>query len=396
MLGLILLLVFAVNAAALAMGPARVEYIFKPNMSGSFKLYVTENAGEETDIVMYAEGDLAQYITDISPPNFTLKPGQRQEVIYSFQMPESVPKFGRNETLVIAKTGTLGRKRFGQFMAVVAVGHQFWVHVPYPYRYAEAAIKTENVAIGIIEQKQPVFFDVRITNLGSEDLNTILNFEILSPDGRSIKRFPPRTDSIAKVDTKIEQYDWLVDDNTTIKPGIYKARVRLEYGGDKPYIDESEFKIGSVIVVPKSIEHDDIHVGEVGKIKVILDSLWGNVIPGVYSIGYLFEEGTTSPSVGQTSTSSSMDMSPWSTASVEFFLDARTLKAKTYDLNVVSYFGSARASQIFKVDIKPKVEAPVPKQEPSKTESTIYLFAIIAALLIVVIALTFLVFRKKK
>ncbi|MDO8625215.1 MAG: hypothetical protein Q7R47_03965, partial [Candidatus Diapherotrites archaeon] len=206
-----LLLCVSVDLFALGMGPSRVEYYFRPGLSGTFTVHIKENAGEEMEIVMYAEGDLAEYVTDISPNNFTLHASEVKDVTYTFKLPETLPKFGRNDTLIIAKTAaTSARQRGSQFAAIVAIGHQFWVHVPYPYLYAESTLTTENVELEVIRNRQPVFFDVRLTNLGSEDLNaTRLTFSIRSPSGEVLSDFPERINDLAKGVPKVEEYDWI-------------------------------------------------------------------------------------------------------------------------------------------------------------------------------------------
>jgi len=395
-LAFVFLLLFAVQVQALAMGPARVEYIFKPGMQGEFTLKVTENAGEQTSIVMYAEGELAEYITDISPSNFTLKAHETRDVIYKFKLPESLPKYGRNETLVIAKTASLQRQRFGQFTATVAIGHQWWVHVPYPYKYAEATVRTENVPLSVILDKQPMFFDVRITNLGSEDLQTALTFEIKSPEGKTLKKFAPRNNPLPLRESKIEEFDWIPEDPSSIRPGIYSTVAKVEFGGDKPTIAGGDFKIGTVAVVPQSIEHENIYSDEIGKIQVRLESLWGNQIQGIYSDAYLLEEGSTNTAaLKKTSASNTINMDSWSTGEVEMFLDARGIPAKTYDLNVVSYFGTAHASKIFKLEIKPKRENPT-EPKPERDNSQLYLLGVIGLLFAIILALAFVAFRKRK
>ncbi len=388
------LLLFAVQVQALAMGPARVEYIFKPGMSGEFTLKVIENAGEQTSIVMYAEGDLAEYITDISPSNFTLKAQETKDVVYKFRLPESLPKYGRNETLVIAKTAALQRQRFGQFIASVAIGHQWWVHVPYPYKYAEAIVRSENIPLSVILDRQPAFFDVRITNLGSEDLQTALTFEIRNSEGKILKKFAPRNNPLALRESKIEEFDWLPDNPDAIRPGVYSAIATVEFGGDKPTKNDSGFKIGTVSIVPQSIESEGIYSEEIGKIKITLESLWGNPIQGVYSDAYLLEEGGSSV-LKKTSLSNTINIDSWSKGLVEVFLDTGGIPPKTYDLNVVSYFGTAHASKIFKLEIKPKRETPT-EPKPEGDNSQLYLLGVIGALFVIILALAYFALRKRK
>jgi hypothetical protein len=388
-----MLFLLSASVTALSLGPARVEWVFKPGLEGHFDLTVTENTGKPVDIVMYAEGELSPYVT-ITPTNFHLDARQSKGVTYSFKLPESFSGYGRKEALIIAKE-SIDRTRTGQIGAVVAIGHQFWVHVPYPYRYAEATIQAENIALDLVRQKQPAFFDVRISNLGSEDLDTELSFELRAPNGEIVKRFDPRVIALAKGESKVAEFDWIADDPTALEGGVYLAQAHLAFDGNAPTDAQAEFKIGDEQVDATALTPSPFFLGEIARLEVTLDSLWGNALEDVYAQGILLNESGTV--IRNTVPSQSVEILPWGTRTVELFLDTKDLEAKTYDFNVSVRFGSKTTSKVFRLDVreKPLTEGTGTVSAP---DSGLLLIggALIALLVLVIVGMGFLLVKKKK
>ena len=379
----------------LAVGPARVEWIYRPGLEGSFTLTVTENSGKEADIVMYAENGFSENVT-ISPTNFHLNPFETRYVTYSFKLPESSESYGRNETLIVAREVIDRRARSGQVGAAVAIGHQFWVHIPFPYRFASAAISTENVALDVVKSGNPVFFDVRSTNLGSEDLNVTLFFDVRNAQGRAIGSFPSRNFSLAKGQSKVDEFDWMAENPSQISGGVYTAKATLEFGGDKPFEATQDFKIGEIRVEPTKISPTG-YVEEITKVETQIDSLWGSPIPNVWVQGFLLDK--TGTAIRNTVPSQSVEMTPWGNRTMDLFLDTHSVPPDTYDFNVVVHMEEKIISKAFPLELKTRpATEPVNAEEPeTELDPNVLMISggVILLLLLVVAALGYLVLKKK-
>ncbi|MDD4082349.1 MAG: hypothetical protein PHD05_03080 [Sphaerochaetaceae bacterium] len=335
------------TAFSLSVGPGRVEYLYKPGLEGEFNLTITENTGRPVDLVVYAEGSLAEYIT-ISTPNFHLNANEVKVISYSFKLPDDLNSFGRNENLIIVKTTIPPKERTSTISAAVAIAHQFWVHVPFPKVFIEPRLKVENVTLESVKSGDPIFLDVTLINLGSEDAPSKIDFLIKNSKGEVIYRFEPREKLVKKGEQEIVQYDWYVENPSQAEAGIYTAVANVDFSGDKPTSASGEFKIGVATVLPKSVKVNEFELGQIAKIEVMLESIWSSPIPGAYAKIFLLNE--SKEVIRNPSPSASVTVSAWDEMPVEIFLDTSGLDKKVYDMNVVIYFSNRETSKIFKFD----------------------------------------------
>lgn len=347
LISIFFLLILLSEVIALGIAPARVETIYSPGKKSTVELTIIENDGIERNMVMYAEGPLSEYIT-ITPTNFKLAKGENKKIEYSFILPNEIEEFGKQETMIIAKEEVDYTVRDGIIGAKVAVAHQFWVYVPYPYTYAESKFtRIDNKKIELVQKGAPLFFDVETINLGSNDTETYVELIILD-NGIELDRMASEKFMLNKEEVQKITFDWYPKDANALLPGKYELKLITHYEGGQTEINNS-FKIGDILVKSTKIEPEKISTNKLSKIKVYLENFWGETIDNVYVIGKLQKKDGAL--LKTTQKSPSVSLLPWEKANTEIFLEIENYDEGMYELIIETYFNQTNTTENYDLEL---------------------------------------------
>lgn len=343
---LIFLLLIMINfinliSASLGITPAEVSVNFKPNLETSFSFNV-ETDNPQKGLEVYAKGDLSEYVK-FDVDSFT---GSRK-IVVALKLPSNIVKPGTHRILIGVRE-KIDKEMAGTIGTSVAVQAPIDVFVPYPGRYLEMDFKAKNANIG-----EPVKFNLKLMNLGEENLNITPIIEIYS--GTEKKETLYFDNRELKSQTEINLQKEL---NTSgYAPGNYRALAIVDYGDVAK--QESEFRIGTLSVDIINYTKQ-IPIGGINKFEIGVESAWNNKIDNLYAevlflndLGKEFYSFKTAPS----------DLNPWQKKTIDGFFDTTNFSVGKYNANItLIYYGGEigkSSGKIVEIDfIKGKLNLP--------------------------------------
>ncbi len=214
---LAMLLLVPAQAAAVGIGPARMEMDFEPNLDRDFSVQVRNGDNISAGFRMYASGDLANYVT-FRETNFTLAAGEVKTVTFNLKLPASLEPGRRDSGIGVVQEASGG----AALAAQVGVEMQFWMYVPYPDSYISVSISHSKPQLG-----SQMGFDVTFGNPARNNLTASMEMEIRDSNGTVHERFDFGSSYIAVGDSKTVHATWVPKG-----PGDYGAVARAYYDQD--------------------------------------------------------------------------------------------------------------------------------------------------------------------
>jgi hypothetical protein len=325
---------FLINlSSALRVVPGKIEFDFHPNLEKTI-LYSASQDNPERDLILYVEGDLAEYVKLdkeklVGGGTFTA----------TLNLPEEIEIPGKHRIFIVVRE-TLDEEVVGTtIVGLIAIKGVIDIHVPYPGRYLEiTSFKSSNVNL-----KEPVYFELEISNKGKEDLTITPRIEITSLN-KTIENLY-FNERLLKVQDEVKLKKTL--DSTDYNPGTYMAFAFVDYG--KIAQAESEFKIGELII--NILNHTEkIIIGGLHKFNIEIESGWNDNIEGAYAEVSFLNNSKSMFSFKTSSTS----LTPWQKKNITGYFDTRTFEKGVYDANItLFYYGKSvgkSSSKLVKIE----------------------------------------------
>lgn len=364
-LSTILISIYMMSSAYAAIGvsPSDYEINFQPNLKQVFMFNFWTD--EDSKLEIYSEGYLSRYVTLSTT---SLKGGG---AVYALlELPNNIEIPGRHRLLIGAKQLSMGLSSRGTGLGIVGnIRGVIFVNVPYPGQYVEASLSITNANAG-----EPVYFDVKINNLGKEPTTTRTKIDIYGPNADKIQtlnlgsNFLQPTESVsipARLDTK------------NYLPGDYKAILTVEYS-NKSAVVEGGFRLGELRVVVINTSNDFTR-DKINRFEIHVESLWNNRIENLFAnvsiMGYEHINFIT-PSIG---------LNPWQKSVLTGFFDTTGIKEDEFKAKIILQYSNKTTEKI--VDLRFK-----------KDSGMAILLSGIAAiiLLIILIAIVIDLFRRRR
>tara|TARA_Y100000310_G_scaffold232555_1_gene235404 strand:+ start:578 stop:1684 length:1107 start_codon:yes stop_codon:yes gene_type:complete len=340
--------------------PASYEVDFKPNLKGSFDFNFIFDEGVEAEIyVSDFFGDMGQYAS----VNKEKLVGGGKVTAY-LRLPAEAEEPGVHVIRIHARQ--LPSEVAG--LALIAnVGGIIKVKVPYPGKYATLELRAENANVG-----ESVEVKLKIYNKGKEMI-TIFPILVVSNGNGEVEKLSYEAYNLATTED-IELTKMI--DTSDYLAGDYNLTAIVEYGGDKPAQVDSVFRLGELYLgisnYTKSFEQDKIE-----RFEVEVESFWNDAVKGVYAnVSVLDSElSFLTPSI---------DIAPWRKGELVGFLDTSEIESGRFKANISVYYEGKITSKI--VDLKLRV----------KIDKDILIIGGLVAAIVVLLAVIFLVLRKRK
>lgn len=302
-------------SAALGIGPATQEVDFRPGQTYTFNYHVISDDPDQ-EITIYAEGDLAQYVTlsktsSKGPTAFTA----------TITFPQSISVPGKHQLLI----GAREKPREDVFIgATINIRAVIYVHVPYPGKYAELELNIPNANAG-----DNVPIEAHVINRGNEEITANVKIDFYQGE-RYIETmmFEP-VSLISAQDRYFRKYL----NSSTYKPGAYLARAEVDFG--QKVETNVTFRIGSLFVNVTNFTAR-FPQGGIQKFFVNIESQWNNRIPAVFA-----DVNLTNGEQNSSFRTPSISLEPWSSDTLTGYLDTSGLSG-TYDTQVVLSYGEGQ------------------------------------------------------
>lgn len=350
---------FGIVSAALGVSPAKIEFNFVPGFEHTFDYRIISDK-EDGEVLLYAEGDLAEYVT-LSRSKVVGGGGLK----VFLNLPENLNKPGENKIFIVAEEVPDESSFLGTAIIVKAV---IKIFVPFPGRYAEVVPNIPDINIG---ENLPV--EVNVINRGRETLTVDTKVEIYNNEGNLIDTV---TFDSREIVVGENQYFRKLFNSTKLTAGDYNAVAVVDYGPETNSANTS-FRVGSLFV--EVLNHTGILYNnqKIQKFFIDIQSRWNSDIDSIFADvrleGVNFTSFRTPP----------VDLKAWEVKEIETFVELEGLDPGKYKANIDLRYEGVNSSYEGEVLIK------------GGSEYNLAMILVILGVLIAVLVVL-VVLRKKK
>jgi len=334
-----LLGIFMISSVyALGVSPARTTLDFSPGMENTVDFQILNSAGKDMNILIAAQGELAEYISVSSGALNVAATEKTKQVSYEFSLPENLGP-GLHTADIIILEAPNSADGATSVKATVAVVTQLHIYVPYPGKHAKAEMK-------IVSSKDGgVTFVFPVISVGEFDLTSVkVNVDIYDTAGTKIDSFMTSPIEIPSGEKKEIVRAWGVG----APSGDYVARASLIYDeGTQGF--NGTFSIGDAGLVLQDIGVNDFKLGEIVKLNMLVENRWNEKIEGAYVYANILNDRGDIVSKFE---SAAHDIPSKSKENFEAYWDTAGVKVGTYEADIAIKHGeeSSKNSLQFKVD----------------------------------------------
>lgn len=305
------------------------EIVFEPGLKREFS-YIVKGSPEKR-IEVYAKGDLAEYI-EFDKTNLTGEGNFKA----TLRLPEEIEEPGLHVIMVRARE--IPEEAAG-VIGVVAVGSPIKVFVPYPGKYVEVSMTTDDVNVG-----EPARLQVEVIGRGKEDVNVNVDVEIYGL-GERIETLNLGEALIKSQERKV--FERMLD-TSNYNPGVYNAVAIVEYGMKEPVKVEKGFRIGSLFVnitnYTKVFRRNTI-----SRFNVEVESNWNNKIENIYANITISDLDSKLISSFKTTPA---ELEAWKRKILTGFFETYDVKPGEYNANISLLYENAASSKVVRIWIK--------------------------------------------
>jgi hypothetical protein len=368
-----LLFVKFVNAG-LGITPAITRIDFAPN--GSYLInYNILFAEPNQKVSVNITGDFVEYAKSDKK---TLNASEGFTVY--IDLPQKVNIYGNRKINIRVKEYSDEISRTGLSTLLEVVG-LIVIRVPYPGKYGEI----RNFYTYNANEGESFSFTLDLENLGSEQLNPEIYFEVYS-DNKLLDKY--NIGSKAVLTRTVETFEKIVDINK-YTAGNYNviAYVRLDDSSNTLLKTNTTLRIGSLFVEINNWTRE-VYLGKISPFDIDIESKWNNDIKSVYAeVNVSYENG----SYADFFKTSPVSLGRWGKSVLNGFFNAENLAPGNYKANITLFYEETTSSKF--VDLRVAVPE-VPKKE-SKILDYIIIFGV-AGLIILIAVIILIVLLKRK
>jgi len=385
---IIVILVLASQAYALGIAPSHIDVIFEPGLEKTIQLKVMNNVHKDFDVVIYAEGELAEYIT-IENPTIKLSKDEDSKIIsYKVKLPQSFEKQGLHEAKVVVREIPKETKGGTTITAAVAVVSKLKVMVPYKGKYAEIKLFVTN-----FKENEESNFAVEVKNLGTQDiLEAYAIVNIYDPSNNKVATVTSNKESIESKDNEILIAKW----KPNLKSGNYRAVATLMYDNLNTR-DEKSFSIGTMFLDINSITVDNFKLGGIAKFDILVENEWNEEVPNV------FAETSVKDDNGKIYTqfkTASADIPAFGKQELNAYWDTAKVIPGPYKLDIILNYLGQKTEKVFDIMVEyDKITASLVGEaiavEEEENPALVKLVYILIFLVVILIIFNIVIYFKK-
>lgn len=313
-----LLLLFPLTTAV-GVSPPKAYLDYTAGETIEFEYRIINNFGSPVQIEMSAfDSPLAEYVT-FSKDSFTLV-GSSEFVTAKVYLPpfEDITTYG-DQYIRIRANEAPPNNGLGTVSAVTSVQTWILVHVPVPGQYGEV----DGITVDNVNEHQDTLLKFEVKNRGSEDMSAKrAKVTVSDYDGNVI-------DTFTFVNINIDVEDGIeltqVIPSATYDPGKYTITADFFYNEQKPpHSKSTTFFVGTTDVQVLDYTKD-LQEGQINKVRVSLQSLWGSDLTSIRAAIIDFDNHSQAMPV--------IDLGPFEKRIVETYIDVPLLNGSPFFIN---------------------------------------------------------------
>lgn len=384
---LLITIIISSNVLALGVAPSSTELVFSPNSEHVVDLAILNNDQRDITVVIYAEGELAEYVF-ISEPLIDISSSQaKRKTQYTINMPASIEKQGLHETNIVVREIPRTAEGETAVSASLAIISKIKLFVPYTGKYAEIKLMAPH-----FELNKENNFAVEVNNLGTEKILTgYVVIDIYGPLNNKIKTLISKEFSLDSKQKTVVIVPWTPD----IGSGQYIAEATLVY--DELNIKDSKaFTLGELSVSIESISVENFRLGGIAKFDILVANNWNTPIPDVYAETTIKDKEGAEYLRFKTA---SIDVPAFGREKLEAYWDTERIVPDDYKLDIILNYLAKTSRKLFDIKVEQNriliSAAAVAPGAQATIMRVVYILIILVVILIIINALMFLRSRKK-
>lgn len=386
----VMMILLAGQVLGLGITPGRTTIDFAPGLEKTIEFSVINSEHKYIDLVIMIQGELNESIS-VSEVSFHMNANEEAKSLsYTLRMPNKLLPGTRKAEVVVVQLPEKSKTSEAYVGATVGVATQVNVVVPYPDKYAEAALNI----IGSGAEKAT--FVIPVVNKGSIDLVRVRAvIDIYSSLNEKVATLNTQELSIPIKSRGELAVKWDKD----VPAGPYRAVASVIY--DEEIIRlEKEFNVGSQELGVESIEVPNFRLGEIAKFETLVENKWSEAIHNAYVQMQVFD---SNKNVMADFKSATYDVPALSKALLVSFWDTAGVKEGTYNADIILNYAKKSTTNKVQFEISNDelrvvgVGYVISSAGKSKGESSYLttILIVVIGVLVLINILWFLVLRKK-
>lgn len=378
------------TVSALGITPGRTTIDYSSGLEKTVEFSVVNSDAKDINLVVLIQGELNQSVS-VSEVAFAMSASEiEKKLSYKIKLPTNLePGLHTAEVVVIQLPDkSSGSEAF--FGAAMGVATQIHVNVPYPGKYAEAALNV----IGP-DKDGTIHFAIPVISRGNLDLVKVKAvIDVYSALNEKIETFTTNEIGILSGERKELAVKW----NPTVMPGKYRAVATLIYDEQTKTL-EKEFNVGQRTLEIQSIEVNDFRLGEIAKFEILVENKWGETIRSAFAEMFVYDkDGKVMAEIK----SPSYDINPLEKSLMIAFWDTGGVRVGTYNSELFLRFGQESDQHELKLEVSERninvvgVGYVISEDEGgSDMESIVVILITVVVILIALNVIWFVALRKK-
>jgi len=325
-----------------------IDITLEPGLEKTIQLRIVNDGHKDFDALVYAEGDLAEYIT-IDEPMIKLTKDQDSKIIfYNIKLPKSFEKKGVYSANIVIRQIPNETDDNTKVTASIAVASVLKVTIPYEGKYAEIRLFAPRC-----KQGKESNFSIEVMNLGTEKIleaQTVI--EVYNPLKNKVATITSNKVSIKSKEEKLLTASWTPD----IGSGNYNAVATLTYD-ELSTKSEKSFTVGELLPEIISINVDNFKLGGIAKFDILVKNNLNEELKNV------FAETAVKDKKGEIYTSFetiSLDIPAFGKQEFNVYWDTSKVIPGTYNLDIILNYLGERTENIFEIFVEyDKIKVPI-------------------------------------
>jgi len=376
------------NVYSLGVSPARKLYNYDTDLiSGGVD--ITNTQDELVNVILYASGDLSEYLK-LNQQILTLEPNQKnKKVTYTLELPDDL-KPGRHEIKVHISQAFSESDSNNNVKTLNSITALIFIDVPYPGKFVDGRL---NINTG--DSARATTFTVSLFSKGDEKINNINgNIIIKGPTNEEIVRLDTNTISLPAKDSSKITASW--DD--VANSGLYYAEAVINYDGEQ-FILRDTFYVGNKNLKISDLIFENFKLGGLAKVDVLINSFWNKDIDAVHAEIDVIDSKNVIVESFQTLT----EIIPaLSSKKLTGYLETKNIQIGDYDFNIKLYYDDKESERLFSsivnadnIKLKKGLTATGNVISSGSTKNNTLTLLVIAILILIVINVFWFIVLKK-
>ncbi|MEM3374708.1 MAG: hypothetical protein QXE31_05860 [Candidatus Woesearchaeota archaeon] len=336
---LIFCLFLVLNRDVLSIGvaPSKIDLFFEPNTETEVNLRIINNEKKDTELIIFAKGDLKNYISFENEKIFISENEYEKNIKYRIKFPQKLnPGKIIGEIWIIESSD---KEKEANLIANLGVIHKIYVHVPYPDEFLEGILYVSESKPG-----EKVIFTISLTNLGSSDLNKIEGQIIIKENEKPIGKVITDKISLKKKEKGKITGTWAYANSA----GKYHAEAIIEYDNGKILMLEKEFIVGEPLINIEDIKIGKFTLGSIAKFDITLKNNWNNKIEKIYTTTEIRD---VYGRLINTYNAPSIDIESYSSKEVSSYWDTKGINEGDFSIGITTNYLDKKTEKVYELKL---------------------------------------------